>query len=398
MVKTLFRYIIPVGLISVFLGSGCTFPISGISGDELPTRKQFGKELRVVQSKILEERATGWRVLVKDSGLGDETRFFFLDSQLGWAYDKQLVRTQDGGKTWNPVGPLKTEGRLLSNVVFMDASVGWAVEQPLNSNTEESMKQSVLILSSQDGGQSWAKAMELKGVVITDCDFPSRRVGWLLGRRYYGQNPVTFDIYFAITTDGGESWSDISDRLNKAVGEAQEPGQRSKGVSFATLYDEEIRLVSNDGHIFQTNDFGRQWELLGAFPNDDPFTALSTNRMGLSDQKLTWFINASHHYSALGALTIEYHEFWSRYELDNFYFSDGVLLSENEIIVSGYRMRPNEGPIGTILHSLDGGRQWKVLLQNEDTKNIRKLQVLTKEKIVLWDRNGTVYTLVREPG
>lgn len=280
---------------------------------------------------------------------------------------------------------------------FFDSNLGWVVEQSLFSGPQEAKNQEALVTRTRNGGDTWSEVLRLKGIVITDLIFATEDVGWLVGRKYDGEDPLNFEIYSVVTIDGGKSWSDVSKGLDTAIGSLHESQFGSKNISSVLVNNDEFTVLSGDDQILQTSNLGQQWISLGALPNDDLFTRLNTNRMGLFGDRLRWFVRASHHYAAaLGALIVKGDESWMQYELRDFYFSDGVLLSENEAIVCGYRTRPNHSPTGIILHSLDGGRNWKLLIENSKAVNIERLQVLANDTILSWDSNGAIYTATRK--
>ncbi|MGQ0541347.1 MAG: WD40/YVTN/BNR-like repeat-containing protein [Blastocatellia bacterium] len=387
------------GLVHPFFMSSCSYPISGNSAigyEEKIQVKQLVKEIKVIESRMAEKGTSEWNVTLKDSGLDNARKFFFLDKEHGWAYHDELNKTEDGGQIWKAVKSVKSERSRFSHVFFYDSNLGWVVEQSLFSGPQEAKSQDALVTRTRNGGDTWSEILRLKGIVITDLFFATEDVGWLVGRKYDGEDPIDFEIYTVVTSDGGESWSDVSKGLDTAIGALHESQLRSKNISSVLVHNNEFTVLSGDDQMLHTSDLGQQWNSLGALPHDDLFTRLNTNRMGLLGDRLRWFVRASHHYEALGALTVEGGESWTQYELRDFYFSDGVLLSENEAIVCGYRTRPNHSPTGVILHSLDGGRSWKLLIENSKSVNIERIQVLAGDTILSWDSNGRIYTATRK--
>lgn len=115
---------------------------------------------------------------------------FFLDSKTGWLAADQatLMRTDDGGVSWQTVStPLPPEARL-QQVVFADRQRGW-----LRTGTPQATA-----WRTSDGGTSWQVTQApLQGVVRVDL--ASGQTVVLTGR------DTNFGVYelSAISEDGG---------------------------------------------------------------------------------------------------------------------------------------------------------------------------------------------------
>ena len=68
---------------------------------------------------------------------------FFLDSQQGWAFGRDIYHTVDGGGSWNKISTVTWDGQFS----VVDAQTIWAVA---SSGTEYAL------VKSSNGGSSWA--------------------------------------------------------------------------------------------------------------------------------------------------------------------------------------------------------------------------------------------------
>jgi photosystem II stability/assembly factor-like uncharacterized protein len=110
----------------------------------------------------------------------------FVDTSLGWATASQstlsmLLQTRDGGLTWNVVWKSEEEG--LSEIVFVDSLRGWAAERSVHHTT--------------DGGHHWVQQHPpLPWENLIGLCFADSIHGWAMGQ--YGN--------MICTTSGGQTW------------------------------------------------------------------------------------------------------------------------------------------------------------------------------------------------
>lgn len=128
---------------------------------------------------------------------------FFIDENNGWANLRPyggLFRTQDGGKSWHPIGPLKESGKYRSwnSIFFVSKTEGWVVGQAWEGD-EVSMpgdKRRGVVFKTQDGGQNW-EAVDTghQEGVYSEVSFSDKNNGWLVGKN---------KVYR--TENGGKDW------------------------------------------------------------------------------------------------------------------------------------------------------------------------------------------------
>lgn len=92
-----------------------------------------------------------------------------------------LLKTTDAGASWENVMPVQVEALGLSEIFFIDESIGWAVGN--------------VILKTTDGGENWVQQAKELEFGLTDVFFVNQETGWAVG------NEIMH------TQDGGQVWS-----------------------------------------------------------------------------------------------------------------------------------------------------------------------------------------------
>jgi photosystem II stability/assembly factor-like uncharacterized protein len=129
-----------------------------------------------------------------------------LDTTHGWALTaSQILKTADGGTSWQDVTPSKAGLNVFSKGDFYNSQYAWIVSPPQDENSDK-----VFIWHTTNGGQSWNDSM-ITTAYSAGADYPhflSTTNGWLqlLGSPGAGQRPSA--VYH--TTDGGQSWTQVT--------------------------------------------------------------------------------------------------------------------------------------------------------------------------------------------
>jgi photosystem II stability/assembly factor-like uncharacterized protein len=108
-----------------------------------------------------------------------------------------IGRSADGGKTWQWVNPRGYEARDFRDIEALDANtaVAMAVDNP------------GLIIKTRDGGATWQKVLEVSrpGMFLDAMAFADSRNGACIG------DPIDGRFYLLVTTDGGDTWQKMPD-------------------------------------------------------------------------------------------------------------------------------------------------------------------------------------------
>ena len=203
---------------------------------------------RVTQSLFLDGAAIGDRVVVvgerghilvsRDAGRTwtqaavptrtTLTGVSLFDSARGWAvgHDATILRTRDGGFTWETVYAAPEEQRPLLDVWFESAEHGYAIGAY------------GFFLETRDGGDTWQSRK------ISDSDYHLNQIAAApSGRLYIAAEAGT--VYRS--DDGGDSWKEL-----------ESPYQ---GSFFGTLPldDRRVYLYGLRGNLFYSDDAGESW-------------------------------------------------------------------------------------------------------------------------------------------
>lgn len=123
------------------------------------------------------------------------TRFYgvqFTDENNGWAYAEKnglLVRTTNGGTSWQTL--LNNSTNLIRGIYFKDSNNGWYVGR---SNT------SGLSMKTNDGGLNWNNIAGNIQFQLSNVFFTDNNTGWASSSSQAGRG-------IRKTTDGGVTWN-----------------------------------------------------------------------------------------------------------------------------------------------------------------------------------------------
>ncbi len=189
-----------------------------------------------------------------------------VGAQSGWAMDDDSVlRTSDGGATWQDVTPPHIQALLISNTpygaFFLDANTGWVAGYDQGALT---------LWRTGDGGRDWDSAkieistnsayLSATSFDWKALDFIDPQNGWLI--QSLGVAMGTEPVAICGTVDGGRSWMSVSEAVpgQNALGTLPFGGVKN-GLSFA---DNKHGWITgswngNGFWLYRTNDGGKTW-------------------------------------------------------------------------------------------------------------------------------------------
>lgn len=189
--------------------------------------------------------------VLRRSGLADPVRLYglwFLDPRRGFvcgetgAGDGMLLRTGDGGLSWEAVDDLGEQARgiPLTQVVFADDRRGFAVGA------------GEAFWRTEDGGGRWRRiaveGLSAHGVFLLD----GTGRGWALSQELDDDYNILATQHF-LTLDAGATFVPLGDRLDG------EPLRVD--VSACAFWDEKTGVLCGpDGLLLRTTDGARTWE------------------------------------------------------------------------------------------------------------------------------------------
>ena len=178
----------------------------------------------------------------------------FIDANDGWAVGDGgvILQTTDGGATWVPQSSGVTDD--LAGVSFVDARHGWAVGGTIDGLSDSS---SGVILHTVDGGQHWLEqTTPIAAAALSDVVFADATHGWAVGE-VVGDSATNVTVILA-TTNGGATWSKQLEYMPPLT------GNTSQGVltSIACIDAKHLVAVGSDSsslEIFRTSNGGASW-------------------------------------------------------------------------------------------------------------------------------------------
>jgi photosystem II stability/assembly factor-like uncharacterized protein len=258
----------------------------------------------------------------------------FVNSNLGLAVGKGgiMVRTSDGGTSWQAIPPVTDY--TLNDIRFVDAQTAFAVGSDDNTIN-------MVILKTDNAGLEWY-VTEMggngEGKVIA--------VG-SSGVIYIAGMSTDNEAYFVRSTNGGNTWNTIDTNIPSAINGlwfVQE------GVGFAAC---------SNGKIYETLNGGDDW---GQNPGstDDPFTAIAF-----------WGLYSGWATSGLPYPQFIEHDqlFWYNYNGNQWTAVDFPwrlslscisMPSANKIIAGGYENISGSNTQPVTLISNNGGTSWSL--------------------------------------
>lgn len=150
------------------------------------------------------------------------------DIIMAGGYGGSLVRSTDGGDTWQSVSTGSSDW--INAIHFHNSNEGWLVAAPGNITENGS------IMKSMDGGLTWT-------VVKSEHNYSS--MCWASATTAY---VGTWEGILSKTTDGGATWTDVAT-----------PSVENLPYLFF-LDDQNGFVADNNNKFFRTHDGGTTWE------------------------------------------------------------------------------------------------------------------------------------------
>jgi len=134
-----------------------------------PVQGSKATTLRTVLAISFLDEMTGWAgggVIMKttDGGESWQTQvaaatvreFHFLSKQYGFAVGgKTILRTKDGGDTWENITPPDDRIKDLRSVYFLNENDGWVAGRAADEEVGETLLKHSILLQTKDGGATW---------------------------------------------------------------------------------------------------------------------------------------------------------------------------------------------------------------------------------------------------
>jgi photosystem II stability/assembly factor-like uncharacterized protein len=294
----------------------------------------------------------------------------FVDADRGWAVgDRGVIwHTSDGGRTWR----LQNSGVTcrLEAIQFLDADIGFAVggwPQPYTHETHG------VVLRTRDGGKTWQNTPDLTLPGLRCVRFFDTRQGWALG----DGSPLYPSGVFR-SDDGGRTWSpvpkgetagwntgDFRDaKSGAAVGISGSLGlvtatevRPSPTPGLGPRYVRRMQLagrtggwlVGDGGLALTTGDGGFTWTAPAGPLPDIATSELDFRALAVFGSNV-WMAGAP---GTCVVYSPDSGQTWQVFRTEQVAPLRGLFFLDE---YRGWAV----GSLGTILHSRDGGRSWRV--------------------------------------
>ena len=138
---------------------------------------------------LVKNDESGW-ILKSNNILGEIWDMMFVDKYNGFGvgYGPYLLKTQNGGKSWESDNVLPDSVRNIYKVWFSDLTTGYVLD------FEEGLFKTI------DGGDTWRNVLSEGDSYFTDLFFVNNNTGWVL----------KIDGTLYKTNDAGETWSKVT--------------------------------------------------------------------------------------------------------------------------------------------------------------------------------------------
>jgi photosystem II stability/assembly factor-like uncharacterized protein len=346
---------------------------------------------------------------------------FFLDNQNGWAYGNDNYRTTDGGTTWTQLPFLGSTyfmkfyttafglttgnfGRFISQdggdswvespngmfgFDFLDDLIGLGVSEAgvyrtadggntftsvqtgdakaitfLSSTVAVSIVDSTFMRST-DGGASWSTSATTEGKSSLLAVSSDVVLAW--GRT--GSYPDYDDRVFR-SADGGQTWTDL--------GEIMDPGPFSNSFAFAVPDTQTIVASDGAGNMFHSTDAGQTWAQTFLSSGGLQPSFFSSVVPSFADTQVGYFGYGS------GFIIKTTNAGVSWFQISS---GSGQSLNDIDRFTNGNLIAVGDN--GTLLTS-SGLSPW-VIQESFTQNNLRAVQVLSPDEVVVVDETGQVY-------
>ena len=339
--------------------------------------------------------------VTKVKGANSLTSAHFLDEKNGWVAERKLLfRTSDGGRNWQKLNIKLPSEASISSVFFINDKLGWLSIVKEFEVTPFGQDHSSSLLLTSDGGNTWTQKVTYPdGVEISCLKFLNEGEGIATGNRIVRSNPSYPEMFVISTKDGGDKWTDISQKVNAAI--SDEYGNANDfGADVSWESPGRLLLLTSLGRIVSSLDDGDTWQTLTQLKSGYGYQT-GYRKIHVSDRGAIRVIGGSTgDEGAWGDLTLENGgKTWRSYELSRIPILDAISISEDEIIVCGgdarvagkNGIRNRLGPfVGIILRSSDAGKTWSVIYKSALTESFFSLTKVDEYRYYALSNAGTL--------
>jgi photosystem II stability/assembly factor-like uncharacterized protein len=297
------------------------------------------------------------------------------------AYTGTILKTADGGLTWNPQTVDVAE--TLRNVDFIDGWNGWAVG---DNGT---------ILHTSDGGENWNRQSIDSQDYFRGVSFVSASEGWASSFHSNLYNPVleedvNWEGAIWHTEDGGNTWREQSLPAGASLMNRIKflNAQEGWAVGIKYLGGTDPFEIQHSGVVYHTTNGGENWEELSIFDSLDLiFTAVDW-----SDSDHGWVAGFPKDSSIKGGCVFHTSDggiTWERQQPECDVFApiwDMQFVDANRGYAVGFDYISAWGP--PVYRTMDSGETWeKVKMEKHDSEGLFGLSIVGDQAIIVGEND-----------
>jgi photosystem II stability/assembly factor-like uncharacterized protein len=164
---------------------------------------------------------------------------FFINQNIGWAVGERntILKTSDGGETWNTIQYSFNSDRRFYGVCFYNELNGFAVGG-------RSYDDYGIIMETNDGGETWIDVSPNDCYGLTSVTFIDTITGWICGYGGTGGQPA--ELFKTI--DNGQTWM------------KQETENHTRFNDIHFVNQDSGMIVDANNKVFLTSNGGASWE------------------------------------------------------------------------------------------------------------------------------------------
>lgn len=294
----------------------------------------------------------------------------FVDANNGWVRSRYvLFRTSNAGKDWKRLDLNVPSTAYVSSFFFATPNQGWltVVYPPETERNQTDARSSIMV--TNDAGHTWNEQAHFhEAVRINNVSFQNADIGLAVGEKLIKEAQPYIEVFVVSTDDGGRTWTDISEKIKRAIQTPFKLGNDS-GRQIRWLSSSKLFLLTKRGTAVVSDDGGQTWKTVAHFEDIRPGGFASTTAyyklLFDTEGRLRLLAGGRGDEGYWGDLIVSDHRnTWQSYELIRIPLHDAMYLSDSEILASGQQLNRDEKtnaplpPDGIILLSKDNGKSW----------------------------------------
>jgi photosystem II stability/assembly factor-like uncharacterized protein len=374
-------------LILVLLLANLSFSACDSSGQSVPQGEATQSrviELRPVPASILSKANLKLEVVQTTRIGGDEiNQAQFVDVDNGWAGNRKvLYRTSNAGKTWERLKHQLNSEAYISSFFFVNKMHGWLTVIDQKQHDRYGRGYSSTIFVTHDGGNTWnQQSLFSEEVHLHNIAFVDEGKGMAVGARLIEQAPERVEIFVVGTSDGGRTWTDISEQVKVGT---KHPGAEYR-ARIGWVSSSRVYILTQGGRVMASETGGDTWKMIADFEDIRPTGFVSSTgfyKLLFSPQgRLAVLAGAAGEEGYWGDIIVPNdRNSWTSYELMRVPLFDAAFLSDDMLLACGQELyvkedekRAPRSPRGVILYSNDLGKTWSYLHHTSSNEALRSL-------------------------